>query len=150
MEQSDLIIETVLRLINKFSTLLKEPRKFGTNDILYGSEIHMIDVIGKYPGINVTEIADKLGITKGAVPKMIRKLTQKDLIYRYQEKDNKKVVLFRLTEKGHVAFRHHLEFHQQFDKDIKDKLSSLTNREISLLQNILTEIEKSADMVNAK
>ncbi|MBP2651419.1 MAG: transcriptional regulator, MarR family [Firmicutes bacterium] len=113
--QSEIIVEIMMRIINKASSAMAEPHNFGTDEVLYASELHMLDVIGKNPGINVTEIAEKLGITKGAVPKIIRKLVDKDLIFRYQTKDNKKIVKFKLTDKGRIAFQGHIEFHQKFD-----------------------------------
>jgi len=148
--QSQYVFETMLRIINKTSELMIAPRKFGTDDILYASEIHMIDVIGRYPGIYVTEIANKLGITKGAVPKMIRKLLQKEMIYRYQAMDNKKMVLFELTEKGHVAFQIHAEFHQKMDQDIIKKFDSLQESDQIIFKNIMNDIEQYIDKMRQR
>ncbi|TWH51709.1 MarR family transcriptional regulator [Sporomusa sp. KB1] len=145
--QSETIIDIMTRIINKASSLMTEPRHFGTDDILYASEIHMLDVIGRNPGINVTELADKLGITKGAIPKIIRKLLDKDLICRYQTKDNKKMVLFELTAKGCTAFQHHIEWHQKFDSGIMQKLDSLDKTELLFLSNIMSDIEKYVDKI---
>ena len=33
--------------------------------------IHLIDVIGNYPETSITELADRLGVTKGAVSQQI-------------------------------------------------------------------------------
>jgi len=145
--QSQNVIEIMTRIINKASLVMKEPRHFGTDDVLYTSEIHMLDVIGRNPGINVTELADKLGITKGAVPKIIRKLIHKELISRYQATDNKKIVQFKLTEKGRTAFQYHIEFHQKFDSGIIQKLNSLSKRELLFLNDIMAEIEQYIDKI---
>lgn len=144
---SESIIEIMTRIINKASSLMTEPRLFGTEDALYASEIHMLDVIGRNPGINVTEIADRLGITKGAVPKIIRKLMAKDLICRYQTKDNKKTVLFKLTAKGCIAFQRHIEWHQEFDSGILQKLDFLDKSQLLFLNNIMTDIEQYIDKI---
>lgn len=149
-KQSEYIIEIMTRIINKASSLMTEPRHFGTEDVLYASEIHMLDIIGKNPGINVTEIADKLGITKGAVPKIIRKLMDKNLIYRYQTKGNKKIVLFKLTDKGHIAFHCHIEWHQKFDTGIIQKLDSLDKPKLLFLNEIMTDIEQYVDIIKNK
>lgn len=145
--QSERIMEIMTRIINKASALMTEPRFFGTEDMLYASEIHMLDVIGKNPGINVTEIADKLGITKGAVPKIIRKLVDKDLICRYQTKDNKRMVLFELTDKGQIAFQCHIEWHQKFDNGIIQKLDSLDSSKLLFLNDIMADIEEYVDKI---
>jgi DNA-binding MarR family transcriptional regulator len=148
--QSQYVFETMLRIINKTSELMIKPQKYGTDDVLYASEIHMIDVIGRYPGIYVTEIANKLGITKGAVPKMIRKLLQKEMIYRYQENDNKKMVHFELTEKGRMAFQMHTEFHQKMDQDIIKKYNSLQEPELLIFKDIMSDIEQYIDKMRQR
>jgi DNA-binding MarR family transcriptional regulator len=145
-KQCQCVLETMLRIINKASELIVEPRVFGT-EVLYASEIHMIDVIGRNPGIHVTEIANKLKITKGAVPKIIRKLLQKELIYRYQAKDNKKMVLFELTEKGHTAFQGHIEFHKKLDHGIIKKFNSLQEPQLLMFHDIMNEVELYFDRI---
>ncbi|AJQ29328.1 MarR family transcriptional regulator [Pelosinus fermentans] len=144
--QSQYVLETMLRIIHKSSELITEPRVFGT-EVLYASEIHMIDIIGRNPGIHVTEIANKLGITKGAVPKIICKLLQKELIYRYQAKDNKKMVLFTLTPKGHASFQSHIEFHKKLDQGIIKKFNSLQESELLMFHDIMHEIEEYIDRI---
>ncbi len=144
--QSQCVLDTMLRMIHKASEFMAEPRVFGT-EVLYASEIHMIDVIGRNPGIHVTEIANKLGITKGAVPKIIGKLLQKQLIYRYQEKNNKKMVLFTLTAKGLMAFQSHTEFHKKLDQGIIKKFNSLQKSELLMFHDIMHEVEEYIDRI---
>jgi Transcriptional regulators len=150
LREDEELIEIFTRIFYKFSNVMKSARSFGTNFILYPSEIHVIDVIGREPGINVTGIADKLGITKGAIPKIIRKLIRKELIYRYQEAANKKMVCFHLTDKGAVAFQKHIEFHRNLDDGIFGRLKALNQEERALLKDIFAEIEKFADSRNAE
>ena len=47
---------------------------FGTGVLMYRREIHTIQSIGKNPGINVTNLAEQMGFTKGAVSQIIKKL----------------------------------------------------------------------------
>ncbi len=56
---------------------MKSPLDYGTDDLLYRSEVHTLEVIEKNPGINVTGIAKALDLTKGAVSQTIRKLVEK-------------------------------------------------------------------------
>jgi DNA-binding MarR family transcriptional regulator len=147
MHQSEEIFAIMLRVIRKSAVLMATPRHFGTEDLLYSSEIHMIDVIGRQPGICVTEIACRLQITKGAVPKMIRKLLQKGMIERYQAKENKKMVLFCLTNKGHIAFQSHMGFHEALDKKIMHKFDKLPEAEACNFQEILQDIENYIDTI---
>src|SRR5271157_3776865 len=68
-------------LIAKFSRVSKlwqqldsKPRKFGTENDLSGSEIHLIEVVGQNEGLSVTDLAKRLGITKGAISQTLKKL----------------------------------------------------------------------------
>ena len=145
MRQSEQIFNILHSIIHKSSILMAQPRPFGTDDLLYSSEIHMIDVIGRQPGICVTEIAQKLDITKGAVPKMIRKLIQKDMIYRYQAPENKKMVLFNLTDKGEIAFQAHVTFHEELDQNIIRKFDVMPEKECQQFKDIMHDIESYID-----
>ena len=82
------IIEKFGRIINKFNYIEKIPRDFGTGKLLYPSEIHLIETIGKTPGINVTELAKRHGISKAAISQKLKKLEKKDLVERYKNGEN--------------------------------------------------------------
>jgi DNA-binding MarR family transcriptional regulator len=145
IDQRKEMLESIFRLSKKFFEAMKQPNKFGTDQLLYSSEIHTLDMIGKHPGITVTELADRQGISKSALPKIIHKLIQKDLIYRYQETGNKKNILLELTRKGRIAVQHHFEFHETFDSGIMEKINLLTPEEYLFLHNILEELEQYID-----
>ncbi|TCS75246.1 MarR family winged helix-turn-helix transcriptional regulator [Pectinatus cerevisiiphilus] len=139
------MLESLFRLSRKLFEAMKQPNKFGTDKLLYSSEIHTLEMIGKYPGITVTELADRQGISKSALPKLIHKLIQKDMLYRYQEPGNKKNILLELTNKGRLAVHHHFEFHETFDSGIMKKINSLTPEEYFFLSDLLEELEQYID-----
>jgi DNA-binding MarR family transcriptional regulator len=145
VEQRKEMLESFFRLSRKSFEVMKQPKKFGTDKLLYSSEIHTLDMIDKHPGITVTELADRQGIFKSALPKVIHKLIQKDLVYRYQETGNKKNILLELTDKGRIAVQHHFEFHETFDNGIMKKINSLTPEEYLFLSDILQELEQYID-----
>ncbi|WP_312423457.1 MarR family transcriptional regulator [Anaerospora hongkongensis] len=146
-EQRKAMLESILRLSRKFFEAMKHPNNFGTDRLLYSSEIHTLEMIGKHPGITVTELADRQGISKSALPKLINKLIEKDLAYRYQETGNKKNVLLELTDKGRLAVQNHFKFHETFDSGIMQKLNSLTPEEYLFLNDILQELEQYIDQM---
>jgi DNA-binding MarR family transcriptional regulator len=127
--------------MNKYSQLEKIPRDYGIKCILYTSKIHTIDMIGKNPDIKVSDLIKKLDITKGAVPKIIRKLESRDLIFRYQADENKKEVLLKLTGKGETAYRGHKRYHKTFNRLIMKKLNMLNTKQKKFLYDIFNEFE---------
>ena len=94
-------------VLNKFAAVEKSPRDFGSGDKLFPSEIHVIEAIGNHPGVNMTELAAELGVSKPAVTQIVGKVARKKLLRRYKSAHNRKEVLVRLTEKGEVAFLGH-------------------------------------------
>lgn len=141
--------EKVLRISNKINEALKEPRYFGTDQLLFPSEIHIIDIIGRNPEINITEIAEKMGIRKSAIPKVVQKLIQKDMVRHCKEKKNKKVVQLELTGIGKTAYGYHLKFHENFSKDIIKKFNNFTSDEMKFFNEVMSDIESCVDKILA-
>ena len=56
------------------------PRSYGTEDVLYAEECHTLELIGKYEGITITEIARRVGKTKSAISQMVDRLIKKGLL----------------------------------------------------------------------
>ncbi len=139
--------EKILRIANKINEGFKAPRYFGTDEILYASEIHTIDIIGRNQGINITEIAEKMGIRKSAIPKVVQKLTQKDMVSRSINPQNKKVVQLELTDKGKIAYNHHLEFHEKLSKNIIKKFGDFTQEEMTFFNEIMSDIEECVNKI---
>lgn len=139
--------EKILRIANKINEGFKAPRYFGTDEILYASEIHTIDIIGRNQGINITEIAEKMGIRKSAIPKVVQKLTQKNMVIRSINPQNKKVVQLELTEKGEIAYNYHLEFHERFSKNIIKKFRNFTQEEMFFFNEIMSDVEECVDKI---
>ena len=137
----DQLIQSFTRIIYIFGQLERMPRDFGVGHLLYPSEVHVVDSIGKNPGIKLTDLAKTLGITKGAVPKIIRKLEAKGLVVRYQAEKNNKEVLFRLTDLGRKAGDGHTQFHKKFDRNIKQKLALLSTDQKAFLHVVFKELE---------
>ncbi len=69
---------TLLRLATKFSEIDKQTSYYGTDKQLFYAEIHMIKAIKENEGIHVTGIAEKLGVTKGAVSQITMKLQKRE------------------------------------------------------------------------
>ena len=67
--------------INKAITVLnaekKTPRDYGIGFSLYHSEIRLLDTIAVHAGENSSALAARLGITKGAITQVVKKLTEK-------------------------------------------------------------------------
>ena len=126
MDQAEQVMSGLWELFNKKVWL----DSFQMKDTLKGykpSEIHCIDYVGKNPGSNVTKLAEAFYMTRGAISKLTKKLTEKGLLETYQKPDNRKEIYFRLTQQGKVVYQIHDVLHtgfQQRDKAVFDQTSS--------------------------
>jgi DNA-binding MarR family transcriptional regulator len=75
------------------------------------SEIHTIAAIGDLEEPNVTNIANHMNVTRGAISKITKRLLAQNLIEAYQQDGNKQKIFFRLTESGQFLHDEHEKRH---------------------------------------
>jgi len=137
--------ETFLRIINKFKVLEKIPINHGTGDLLYASEINTLEIIGISPGINLTQLAEKKGVTKSAASQIVAKLVKKKLVTKNQSPDHEKVFFLELTDAGRVAFENHEKFHEKYDSPMIEKLKNLSDEQFDLVADVFEMLESTID-----
>lgn len=136
------IYQNIERIIHKYNQVENRKRCYGLEAPLSCTEIHMIDEIGKFPGIGVKEIASHKGVTEGAVSQLIKKLIEKKLIRKEISKESEAKVNLTLTENGMVCFEEHKKYHEQENKRWNELFDELTDQEYKKIEHILTAAEK--------
>ena len=111
------------RLIMRLKRLESRPRNFGEAGSLTPSEIHTIDAIGCDSGMLMGELAEALGVTKGAVTQIVNKLEHKGLVQRIQHPDDSRSITVSLTELGLSAYWAHDKVRLGFYKQLQEQLS---------------------------
>lgn len=139
--------EDTYRLINKYNQKVKTAKHYGTVDLLYSAEVHMIEMIGSYEAITTTKLAEKLSITKGAVSQITRKLLEKDLIIKIPSTEKNNEVLISLTDKGRIVYFYHQNMHKEMLKKIDLVLSDLSDEGKMALDQIIQIIDESLDEI---
>lgn len=140
-----IFLENVYRLINKYNQKTKIARRYGTEDLLYSAEVHMIEIIGSYKTITTTKLAVVLGITKGAVSQVTRKLLEKNLIKKNSSGDKVNETPFSLTDDGKVVYSYHQAMHKEMFDKIDLILSDLPEENKVAMNRIIQVIEDSLD-----
>ena len=104
----------------------------------YGySETHCIDSIGRLELPNVTKVAEHMGMTRGAISKMTKKLLSKGLIEKYTRETNKKEIYFRLTEQGEVLFEEHDKRHRLWERRDMEFLSRYSKEDVETVYRFM-------------
>ncbi len=140
--------KTLLRLHGKFRSIMKltielekSPKRFGTEDLLTHSEIHLIEIIGDNRGLSVTDIAKALGITKGAVSQSLKKMENKGYTTKKTDPENLSRTSVLLTSKGQTAYWSHKDWHEKMDGGFSQYLGELDAEELEIISKFLEKTE---------
>lgn len=104
------------------------------------TEIHTLHWIGIIDHANVTKISNEMGMTRGAISKISKKLLGKELIESFQEPQNNKNVYFRLTAGGKKMFDVHKGLHERALREKLDIAQKYDADEQAVILRFLTDI----------
>jgi DNA-binding MarR family transcriptional regulator len=139
------LIEKFMQIVRRTSELENRPWHFGTSEILYRSEIFLLELIGDQEGISVTEAADHLRITKGAVSQTLKKLDTKGLVEKKPAPENSLKACLYLTNKGKSAFYAHKHWHETIDGDFSGFFNEISPENIAFLDDFLNQLDAFLD-----
>lgn len=126
--------EELLRLVLEYTNLSDETDKLHSRDSLSGydnSELNCLDAIGHMDYPNVTALAEEMRMTKGAISKILRKLSDKGAVEPYQLGANRQKVFYRLTAEGQGLFDTHRERHRGWEERELSFFRSLPEEELA-------------------
>jgi DNA-binding MarR family transcriptional regulator len=145
------------KIKQKFNSVLKlaqqmeaEPRKYGTDTMLTGVEIHLIELIGDNENSSVTDVAKLFEVTKGAVSQRFKKLEHKELIKKNADPANASRTVVTLTSKGKVAYFAHKHWHETMDGGYTEYWKTLGPEKVIIIEEFLTKVEDFFQRMLAK
>lgn len=138
-------LENTYRIINKYNQKTKTAKHYGTEDLLYPAEVHMIEIIGSQKSITTTKLAQVLSITKGAVSQVTRKLSEKNMIVKEPSKEKTNEVSISLTTKGKIVFEYHQDMHKEMLVKLDLILNDLPEESKNAMDRMIRVIEESLD-----
>ena len=144
MKQSNAhtITEQFYRLVKLANKLEKTPRRFGTDEALTGTEIHLVELIGdNHEQLSVTDLSILLDITKGAVSQNLKRLENKAVIFKDEDPGNLSRLIVKLTSKGKTAYFSHKHWHESMDGGFKDYFMALDQDRIDFLKEFMGRVE---------
>ncbi|KAF5038165.1 Ubiquinone/menaquinone biosynthesis C-methyltransferase UbiE [anaerobic digester metagenome] len=92
---------------------------------LSASELHLVDGAGQCPGAGLSAHAARLGVTKGAVTQMARRLEEKGCLVRVPDPGDRRGVQLALTATGRRAFAWHRSLHDRIGGDLRGALDRM-------------------------
>lgn len=138
MKEQELLLKEISLMLERQDMLSKLTESSCLDEYGY-SETHCIDFIGRLELPNVTKVAEHMGMTRGAISKMTKKLLAKGLIEKYTLETNKKEVYFKLTDQGKLLFDEHAKRHRLWEKRDMEFLSRYRKEEVDVVYRFMKE-----------
>jgi DNA-binding MarR family transcriptional regulator len=149
MSENNLIYEKLMDILDdvltKVESLHAPSRDFGTGVPIHRKEIHTLQAIGRYPKMNITALAEHMGVTKGAISQTVAKLVSKKLVQKTYAKGNKKEVLLELTDLGWIGFQNHAKFHTDMLNIARDYYGKELKTKMEMFRTVMTDFRAVLD-----
>lgn len=113
-------------------------RDYGDGTPLYHAEVNLLEVIHRHPDQSAAQLADTLGITRGALTQTAKKLMDKGLITQHHPPNNRKTKHHRLTGAGEAVRQGHAQFHEEANARMKAYLCTRSSAEKQVLMDFFT------------
>lgn len=126
-------------LLNEYDAL---PHPYG-DYILYQKEAHIISLIGDTPGITAKEISQITSTTESACSQMIKKLLNKNWIYRSVSASNRRVNHLYLTDSGLNIYEQHRAWDERCYQLNYNHLENYSTDDFNFFLRLLRDINYS-------
>ena len=136
------VTEHIFELIRLLEEENKKPKEYGVGVFLGYAEVQFLETVDRYPDENVSQLSQRLGITKGAVTQMAAKLSQKGLLEQRQRQDNKQMKYFSLTAKAEMALKKRQQYHQKANQKLCQFVTELNQVEAHAVFRFLAYVKE--------
>lgn len=112
--------EVIRKLLNQilkdlFFKILKIQAKIvsrAAEENISRTEMHTLEAIEGSEYVTLTQIADKLGVTKATSSVTVKRLVKKGFVRKVKEENDKRISTLKLTKKGVDSCSKHHDFHE--------------------------------------
>ena len=100
-------------------------------------QMHTLEILGSAGQLRMKELAEKMGITTGALTVMADRLVRAGLVVREPNENDRRSIMVRLTPEGERHFREHHKLHTELTCEL---LSGLEPDEAEALLRIIPKL----------
>lgn len=112
------------------TSFLEKPRKYTADDSLYMREVHFVVALGHKDQPTMSEMAERLDVTPGAVTQMVTRLEKKGYVMRSKSSRDKRQTTLSLTEKGRQLCENHIAYDRQEHIAISKRLAECSDEDL--------------------
>lgn len=114
MDKHRQLVEKIIKYGNAYAHVYNKQWDYHTNIVFSAAQIQVLEYVLENENQKMSEIAKRLGITRSAFSKNVKKLIDKDLLEKFHSHDNQKDIFLRVTAQGE-------EVYSQYSKYIFEK-----------------------------
>jgi DNA-binding MarR family transcriptional regulator len=145
--QNEPIVAQIFKLTNRLIIFEKKNIFQFKNVKLYPSEIHLILLIHQEQDTNATIMAEKLGVTKGAISQTLSRLEKKGMLRKIKDPYNKNELTVEFTPLGQQAIQQYLQLMASVHLRYDQYLSTLTDSEREVIKRFLAHLMTILDEI---
>jgi DNA-binding MarR family transcriptional regulator len=135
----------IRRVINRFIFLEKRSVLRLGELRLHPSEIHLMQVIRERADLNAGEMAQRLGVSNGAVSQTLARLEKKGVIRKAKDSSLKNRVTATFTPTGKEAIQRFENERAASAASFSNYLAGLSEAEREVIESFLAHLEKLLD-----
>lgn len=110
MQNHRSLIAKLIRFANAYTVMYNKSVNYGTDVEVSAAQIQTLEYIMENENLKMSEIAEKLGVTRGTFSKNAMQLQEKGLIKKYRRDDNKKEIYLFATELGKQIYSQYTSY----------------------------------------
>ena len=149
LKHSDLI-EKIFRFINKIVFIEKKTIFELENITLYPTEIHLMLFLHNEEDNNATRIAEKMGVTKGAVSQTLSRLEKKGILRKTKDRYNRNELSTEFTKLGKEVLTRHLSAVNELQRKYDDYLKTLPDSDRQAIADFLDHADRIMEGITMK
>jgi DNA-binding MarR family transcriptional regulator len=130
-------VKQLFRFIDRILFIEKRTRFQFKKVTLYPSEIHLILLIHNERATNGTLMAERLGVTKGAISQTLSRLEKKGILVKSKDPYMKNELTIEFLPLGKEVLHHYLQRMEDLQRDFDSYLSKLTDEKRDVIKAFL-------------
>ncbi len=134
-------VAQLFRFIDRILFIEKRTRFQFKEVTLYPSEIHLILLIHNERATNGTLMAERLGVTKGAISQTLSRLEKKGILVKSKDPYMKNELTIEFLPLGKELLHHYLQRMDDLQRDFDRYLSKLTDGERDVIKAFLAHAD---------
>lgn len=138
--QARALLDDMQRLSGYLNKRRNKPISINGSIPVSKASLHLLKAIGAYPNERMSDIALRLGITKGAVSQLTSRLQAEGLLIKRPASGSSRDILLQLTDEGEALYRDSSLLDAEMENDLVDTLSQLRDEDVARLRALIARV----------